>query len=505
MIQDIKRLVAQTSIYGIGNSLGKLSGVILMPLIVMHLPASDYGLLGLFESISLFLVAFSGLGLRAALSRWYWLPEKATQQKELFFTVTLASLILGVLLSAMALFFVQSFSQTIFRTELPTSMILVFMGSVFFKMLLEIPMLILRINQKAIQQTSYQTIYLFLSVAFTIYYLKYTDTGLTGVLMAQLLAAMLSFMILIPVLIKYSTPRFLSADFKAMIRFGLPLAMSNLMSILFSLSDRFILNYYDNLEVVGNFSLASKVSNVLQLIVITSFLSAYTHLFYQGMNKKGNLRFFSKAPTYFVLATTFCALILTLFGKEVIVVFSAANPEYWASIDVLPLLVAGLLFGGIRQLFVLDLSYYQKTKIISYSIVVSGVVNILLNFLLIPALSSHGAALATALTQIWIAAYLYHHVKRFSSNTYEIRKMTLAILIAGILSVVAIQLNSVDLWVRLPVKLSLLILYMLLLWLFRFFDSDESTAILYFWKKWRNPARLSQNIKQIKNEGTFKS
>jgi O-antigen/teichoic acid export membrane protein len=281
--------------------------------------------------------------------------------------------------------------------------------------------------------------------------------------------------------------------------------MSNLMSILFSLSDRFILNYYDNLEVVGTFSLASKVSNVLQLIVITSFLSAYTHLFYQGMNKKGNLRFFSKAPTYFVLATTLCALGLTLFGKEVIVVFSAANPEYWASIDVLPLLVAGLLFGGIRQLFVLDLSYYQKTKIISYSIVVSGVANILLNFLLIPFFSSHGAAVATALTQLGIAGYLYHHVKKFSTNTYEIRKMAIAIFVAGILSVIAIQINSVDLWFRLPAKLSLLLSFVLILRYFKFFDHEELTAMSFFWKKWRNPSRFAHNIKQIKNEGTFKS
>jgi O-antigen/teichoic acid export membrane protein len=492
-----KKIVTQTTLYGISNTLSKLSGLILLPLFTNLLPVDEFGLLGLFETLSIFIIALSGMGLRAALPRWYWLPEKSAQQKELFFSVVVAGVVFAVLISVGCYFAASSFSSIIFRTEISNPVLLMFMASLFFKILNELPLLILRINQKAMAQTGYQTVNLVITVALTYYFLVVEKKGIIGIFEGQAIAALITNIISIPLVIKYINPRFLKSDFKAMIIFGFPLAMSNVLSILLSLSDRFILNYFINLEEVGTFSLASKIANVLQLIVITSFLSAYTHIFYQGMNRQGNQRLFSKAPTWFWLLTIVSALVLTLFGKEIVELTSFSNPEYWSSIDVLPLLVAGLLLGSVRQIFVLDLSYHHQTRAISISIIASGVINILLNLAMIPYWSSNGAALATAVTQLMVSVFLYQKIKRVSLIKYETRKMAMTFILASVITLIAVYCNQLNLGFRLLIKSVLIVSFFGTLWLSGYFDAKEIEILKGFWAKWKNPTKLVSNVKQF--------
>lgn len=493
-----KKIVAQTTLYGISNTLSKISGLILLPLYTHLLPLKEYGLLGLFETLSIFIVAVSGMGLRAALPRWYWLPEKSEQKKDLFFTVVAASVVFAVLISMASYFTAVSFTELIFQTNVDDRVVGAFMLSVFFRIINELPFLILRINQKAASQTVVQSVNLALTVALTYYFLAMAHMGIEGIFIAQSISAVITSIITVPVIRRYASKKFLMHDFKAMMRFGLPLVLSNVLSISLSLSDRFILGYFINLDEVGTFSLASKVANVLQLIVITSFLSAYTHIFYQGMNKSGDTRLFSKAPTWFWLLIILCALGMTLFGKEIIVVTAYSNPEYWSSIDVLPLLVAGLLFGGLRQIFVLDLSYHHQTKAITMSVLASGIINILLNLALIPFWESNGAALATAITQLSVSMFLYLKIKKISNLTYELRKMCLVFAIAVIVAWAATFLNHWPLIVRLFTKASLMAVFVGSLWLIGFFDPKEIGILKGFWQKWKHPDKLVSNIKNLK-------
>ncbi|MFT3737149.1 MAG: oligosaccharide flippase family protein [Breznakibacter sp.] len=493
-----KKIVAQTTLYGVSNTLSKLSGLILLPLYTNLLPLQEYGLLGLFETLSIFIIAISGMGLRTALPRWYWLPEKTEQQKDLFFTVVSASILFAVLISVMSYFVSTAFSGLIFQTQVNDRVIGFFMLSLFFRILNELPFLILRINQKAMAQTVIQAINLGLTVLLTYYFLAIARMGIEGIFISQMISAVITSIITVPTIRKYMSFVFLPTDFKAMMRFGLPLALSSVLSILLSLSDRFILGYFINLEEVGTFSLASKVANVLQLIVITSFFSAYTHIFYQGMNKGADTRLFTKVPTWFWLSIVLCALGLTLFGKEIIVLTIYSNPEYWNSIDVLPLLVTGLLLGGLRQIFVLDLSYHHQTKAITVSVLASGIINVILNLILIPYWKSNGAALATAVTQFLVSVFLYLKIRKISLVTYELRKMVVIFVIAAAISWFAPYLNHWPLIVRLSAKMGMMAVFLGSLWVIGFFDAKEMEILKGFWTKWKDPTKLVSNIKQYK-------
>ena len=68
MLENVKRAIKHSSIYGIGSIASKLIGIILLPLYTKHLTTADFGVYGYFEII-LFLLPMVALGLPFALQR----------------------------------------------------------------------------------------------------------------------------------------------------------------------------------------------------------------------------------------------------------------------------------------------------------------------------------------------------------------------------------------------------------------------------------------------------
>ena len=78
-----------------------------------------------------------------------------------------------------------------------------------------------------------------------------------------------------------------------------------------------IRSYYDsNLGEVASFSMAFKISNVLQFLVVNSFITSYTYNYYKSMHNPDESRFHIKTFTYFVLLMTLLGLGIVLFSKE---------------------------------------------------------------------------------------------------------------------------------------------------------------------------------------------
>ena len=100
MFKDIKQVMKDSVLYGIGNVAVKLVGFILIPLYTdaEYFSTADYGLMGLLEVTSQILIAVMGLSLYSGLIRWYWDAEFRDKQKSVFFTTLLFTILtsLGV-------------------------------------------------------------------------------------------------------------------------------------------------------------------------------------------------------------------------------------------------------------------------------------------------------------------------------------------------------------------------------------------------------------------------
>jgi O-antigen/teichoic acid export membrane protein len=483
-----------------GNMAGKLSGIILLPLYTKFLPIEEFGLLALLEITYLLILSLSSFGMKNALMRFYWDKDLKGREKSLFYTSYLFNVFISILTILAAFLVLKNFSGQLFNTPLSRNLFLAFMASSLIRILVDTPLLLMRIQQKAFRQTSLQIMMLVVSVSLTVYLIGIRGMGIEAIFLAQFVANLLALLALAKYIFKHIDFKFDGALLRELLHFGIPLFLSNLLSVVLVMSDRFVLNYFGTLENVGNFSLAFKISNIIQVVFVASFMNAYTHIFYKQMSENNAGRFYSKTMTYFVFVIVFVSIGLILFARETINVLSMGNQDYQNSYTLIPVLVLGVVFGGMRQILILPLSRLKKTRIISIIAVSAGFLNFGLNLLLIPRLSSFGAAISTTLTQILASIWLYMLVKKHDTIIYELPKIFKLLFLGIAFFLLALLVEDFALVWRLVLKSLLYISFFFILYLWKFYEEIELEKLKGAWKKWKNPRRFRQNISEIKIE-----
>jgi O-antigen/teichoic acid export membrane protein len=495
MLNKLRELFKESFFYGLGNLISKASGLILLPLYSFFITKEEIGLIGLYESAYMFLLAIAAWGSKGGFTRWFNEMKSDNERRSLFFTTYVFNVFSNFLAVGALLLVLFHLGQ--FDTEGKERIIVIFCASSLFRLLYDVPYLLLRLQQRAFKQTSYQSVNVLLTIIFTFLQLHVLKNGLEGIFMAQLMANGLSFLAILPLTIKSCYPKFNSKVLKEMISYGYPLAISNILTITLTISDRFILEAYYKLEAVGSFQVAIKVANLLQFLIMNSFITSYTYQYYKSMNEKDNSRYHLKIFTYFVLFMVMVGLAIVFFGKEIVYIVMAGKAEYFDALPVIPFLVLGLIFMGMRQVFILPLTKAKKTQLISIVTISTGILNVILNFLLIPRFGKEGAAFTTAICQLIAAVYFLYQSRKIEGTEYEWRKIALLLILGVAFCGGFFIVPSFNIAVDILIKLCLLALFMLCLFIFNFFEPIEKQRITEAWAKWNKPRDIINNIKSL--------
>jgi O-antigen/teichoic acid export membrane protein len=114
------------------------------------------------------------------------------------------------------------------------------------------------------------------------------------------------------------------------ISFGIPLIFSSVAMMLLNLSDRYIIKYFLNDEMVGLYDLGYRVAGALNMFVIVPLSLTLVPQAYKMFGKTGDKRFYSKVLTYLTFGLVWIGLALSLFSKEIIKLL-AQKQSFWPS------------------------------------------------------------------------------------------------------------------------------------------------------------------------------
>ncbi|WP_075603853.1 oligosaccharide flippase family protein [Saccharicrinis aurantiacus] len=482
--KQFKLTVIQSFFYSLGNFAGKFSGIILLPIYSFYLPIEEFGLYALFEAIFQVFQVFSGLGIKLGLSRWYWDQKEEQDRKSLFFTTFVFNSIVCILLSIIIYFSFNLLSDYYFKSPINSSLALLFVVGNLIRLFTEVPMLLLRIQHKAKRHSVLQVIQLLSFVAFVAVFLAIFDLGLYGIFWATIFSFLIQTLLLLPDIFRNI---FFKIEWKKtieMLRYGFPVALGNMVNVAFAFTDKYFINIFSNLKQVGTFTLSHKISNVVNLLVVNSFISAYMHSYFKTVDSSDSDSFFSRSFTYFYLVISFFSLLIILFIDELVLVLTANNEQYGGSSAIIPVLTIGLIFGGVRQMLLLPINKVKKTKVIGIVSVVAGAINVLLNYLLIPEWKALGAAYATGIVQLLSALTLLYFTLKYVKMKFEwLRLLLLTIAFVFCVSLgYLIQVDSII--ISILIKVSIVALWMGLLLVSRFLLPEELLRIKQFWAKW---------------------
>ncbi len=473
----------QGIIYGIGNLLVKLSGVILIPLYFEYISKEEYGVVTLFETIFQFILILSGWGIKGGFMRWYNDMEGVVEKKKLFFTswsFNFGTTLLTVVTVGTFLFI---FSYDIFQYTISSSTILFFVSATFFRLMFDLPHYLLKLEQKAVTQTWWMFLNIVLLVGATYYFLEFKDMGLEGIYLGQLVAHSLTFLALLPLIIKNSLPQLNRAVLKNMLHYGLPLAISNILSTILTLSDRHIINQVHNLNDVAGYSMGYKVANLIQMIVVASFITGYTNYYFKTMHESGSQLFYQKIVRYFIVLISLAGLGIVLFSPEVIYVVSRGSQEFQSSLIIIPVLMIGMIFAALRQIFTLPLNKHKRTRRISLILVLSATVNLAGNLILVPLIGNMGASVSTVMAQLFAFIWFFSEVRKTEPLGFSAVSNLILFAVWCILAYTGTQFFHLPLMAAWGVKIALLLIFIAVLFVTGHINRNELSELSTIYKK----------------------
>lgn len=398
------KALAQVFSYSIGSVLTIIAGFVSFPLFTRLLTPADYGVMSLINLTVTILVVFCKCGLQQSLIR-FWNTAQHTN-RTIFTTALYGSLLLTVATLCVAGAAVTA--SGLFAKQ-PDALCYYVITAIL--VILEVIRSIInnrqRVLQQVLQYNAATTITKYLQIACAAALLIYVAKNVvhlfwgfiiaSGVVVAYLLARDASDDI--------DTSSFNKTVFYEMISFGFPLVLYEFMNQALTFIDRYFIGYFLGGEAVGKYSAAYNLSFYVQSIMITAITMTIYPLVVNLLKEKGKdacRLFLSESLVWFSFFASVVILGFSAVGPDLFILM-ASNKYADARAVVVPVAV-GSYFYGIFSIAVGDMFIGKQTRKMALFMGGAAILNIFMNFWLIPTKGILGAAYATLCAEVLLAA-----------------------------------------------------------------------------------------------------
>jgi len=265
-------------------------------------------------------------------------------------------------------------------------------------------------------------------------------------------------------------------EFREMIKFGYPLSISTVSKNFLEISDRYILSGLTNMAVVGCYDLGYKFAKLVKNIMINSFHISLKPILWEKVKDNNFSEFHTKVITYYSILITWIALFLTIFAKEIIYGFSK-NSDYFSAYKIIGLVTFAISIKGLFPLFRIIFEIKQKTKYIPFIVTFAGILNIILNIILIPKFEMMGAAYSLFISYLLIIIFSFYFSNKLMHIKIEFRKIVSIVLSSICLIIFAKIIFDFPFIYRIFLKIIFIVSYPILLYLLKVFDRKEIAII----------------------------
>lgn len=255
-------------------------------------------------------------------------------------------------------------------------------------------------------------------------------------------------------------------EFRSLLREAVPLGFSSAMIMFYFFIDTFLLRSMQGEEAVGYYNAAYRIL-VFSIMVPVLFnqvvFPVYTRFYDDDNPKRSRLKpVFSRAVLYMGVTGVPAAVALWFFAEPLVVLICGERYARSAScLGVLGMAMA-LIFVTYPHTSLLIAAGYQK--LLAWITGFAAVLNLGLNFWLIPRYSWMGAAWATVVTEGFVLISAVLVLRRIARLTVLRRELMRIVWIALIVAGACIVLQPLEIWAALPILAGG---YLVLLFLFK--------------------------------------
>ena len=194
---------------------------------------------------------------------------------------------------------------------------------------------------------------------------------------------------------------FVGKYWKFALGFNLPLIPYYLSQLVFSTSDRIMIDAMVGTDKAGIYGLAHNIAFLLTF-VISAIRSSYTPNFFQKI-KSNDSESLKKSNIQLMLLMSVMLLMFIFVAPELLMIMG--GQEYYEAVWIIPPLIAGLLFEFFTDFSCNILFFHEKKWILVLSTIGCAIVNVVLNYIGIKLFGYIATAYATLICYIlfWLA------------------------------------------------------------------------------------------------------
>lgn len=370
---------------------------LLLPFYTHVLEPAEFGLFDYITVLGSFTLIILTLEISQALGRFVpEIREDGALRRAYASTAILFTITVYIIFDIAVFLLAEQFSQLLFQTQEHATLLRIASLSFTANALVYVLQSQLRGELRAKHFAFLSILNAGITVATIIPLVFIFKLGVAGILTAQAFGGLCA--ILYGIFLTRNSLRFKfdKNKFKEMLLFSLPFVPSTLGVIVTQYADRIAINDLMSLKEVGIYGVGNRISMFITLAVL-GVQGALSPLIYAN---------YKDPDTPNKIATIFRVIVVLALTGFLAIVFLAgplvslfATEAYSGATTVLPLLALAAFFRG-GYMFTPGLDIAKRTVIIATINILAAILNVVLNYMLIPEFGIRGAALATTFSTL---------------------------------------------------------------------------------------------------------
>ncbi len=436
----LEKLAKQSAIYGVSTILGRLLSYLLTPYYTRLFAPSEYGIITDLYALIPFALVLLTMGMESSYFRFSAKAEVegcdaediARRKSTLFSTTWGVTIIASMVFAALAIVLREPISVAMGEAYVAQPLLVALVAMIIlFDVVGCVPFSRLRERGEAHKFVMLKlfniVLQVGLAVAFGAMGLFGSELGVGWVLIANLIASVVTLGVLIVVSQPISFPvggagRFSGALLGAILIYSIPLLLSGVASTATEFIDRQLIKYIipeGAMAQLGIYGAVTKIAVAMTLFTQMYRLAAEP-FFLTNFKKSEFVESNAAAMKYYFIASIAIFLGITLFQDLFALI---VGREFREGIFILPVVLISNLLMGVW----LNLSFWykreEKTRFALYITLVGLVVTVVANLILIPRMGYYGAALARLTSEGAMVIFSYALSRRYYPIPFELGRI----------------------------------------------------------------------------------
>jgi O-antigen/teichoic acid export membrane protein len=417
MLKHLKQLSWESLVYGLSGIATRFITIFLVPIYTRIFAPEDYGVMSLVTTTMALVGVFVVLALDSSAHRWFWNTEDPVDRKQTLASWAWCQFVMATIFAGIILVFSDIMGKLIANT--PNA------GLYFRIAAMTMPLGVLnlvvsgwlRMQRRPWAMTIFTFGSTLLNIFLTIWLVIFLHQGIKGVFVSQMITAGVGTLVAAFLMKDWINPRHVRLKrLREMLVFALPLVPGSLAIWIVTLSDRYFVDFYTSISEVGLYSVGSSLAAILALAT-GAFQTAWAPFAYSIHKAPEAKTVYANAFLAYMWLTCAMSAGLGLLAPEAIRI--VASQKYLGASSVVGLLALSYVMLGISNVAAIGPAIVKDSRPLGISSILGAVLNIALNFLLVPYLGKVGSAVATLISLAAVAGYLFYRSQKMYPIPYR--------------------------------------------------------------------------------------